>query len=349
MAKARQPMQARELAAALGLEVRGEGDRWIAGAAPLEEAGAEDLSFLANPRYRQQLGRTGAGAVILDPQAAEGFPGTALVADNPYAAWARALELLFPEPRPEPGIHHTAVLGEGAEVAEDARLEARVVVGAGARIESGAWIEAGTVVGDHCVVGAGSRLGPNATLYAGTELGRRVRLHAGVVLGADGFGLAPEGRAYRKIPQVGRVVIEDDVEIGANTCIDRAALEETRVGRGTKIDNLVQIGHNCRIGAHCVISGLAGLAGSAELGEHCTVAAQAGIAGHLHVAPETTIGAKAGVISSIDKPGVYAGFPHQPHNDWRREQASLRQLSSLRERLRALERADKRNPEEGDS
>jgi len=166
-----------------------------------------------------------------------------------------------------------------------------------------------------------------------------VRIHAGAVIGADGFGLAPDGEGYRQIPQVGRVVLEDDVDIGANTAVDRAALEETRIGQGTKIDNLVQVAHNCRFGKHCIISGLSGFAGSTELGDHCTVAAQAGVAGHLHVAAGTTIGAKAGVISDIDEPGVYAGFPHQPHKEWRRDQASLRQVRSLRERLRALERA----------
>ncbi|MFA9461755.1 UDP-3-O-(3-hydroxymyristoyl)glucosamine N-acyltransferase [Thiohalorhabdus methylotrophus] len=349
MPRAPQAHTAGGLAEQLGLSLRGDRERPVSGAAPLDKAGPEDLSFLANPRYRQQLLETAAGVVIVAPQVAEASPATALVAENPYAAWARALECLFPEPRPEPGIHHSVVLGTDAEVAEDARLEANVVVGAGTRIEAGAWIEAGSVVGADCVVGAESRVGPNVTLYSGTELGKRVRLHSGVVLGADGFGLAPEDGAYRKIPQVGRVVIEDDVEIGANSSVDRAALEETRVGRGTKIDNLVQIGHNCRIGAHCILSGQAGISGSTEIGEHCTLAGQTGVAGHLHIPPGTTLTAKAGVISEIREPGVYSGFPHQPHGEWRRSLAGLRQLRGLRERLQALERAVKGNPEGGDT
>jgi len=341
-------MTAGELARQIGAELVGEVETVVRGAAPLAAAGTEDLAFFASRQYRDQLAATEAGAVILPREALEGYSGTALVADNPYAAWAQALDVLFPPERPQPGVHYTAVLGEGVEVAPDARIDAHAVIGAGSRIGPRVWIEAGTVVGGNCSVGADSRLGPNATVYAGTEVGERVRLHAGTVIGADGFGLAPEGEGYRKIPQVGRVVLEDDVEIGANSAVDRAALEETRIGQGTKIDDMVMIGHNCHIGKHCILSGQAGVAGSADIGDHCTVAAQAGVARHLHVASGTTIGAKAGVISDIDEPGVYAGFPHQPHSAWRREQAALRQVRSLRERLRALERAVM-NDSEGES
>jgi UDP-3-O-[3-hydroxymyristoyl] glucosamine N-acyltransferase len=341
-------MAAGELARRIGAEVVGDPEVVLRGAASLTGAGPEDLAFFAHKQYRDQLAGTEAAAVILPREALEGYSGTALVAANPYAAWAQALDLLFPPPQPKGGVHYTAILGEGVEVAPDARIDAHAVIEEGCRIGPRAWIEAGSVLGENCVVGADSRIGPNATVYADSELGERVRLHAGTVIGADGFGLAPDGEGYRKIPQVGRVVLEDDVEIGANSAVDRAALEETRIGRGTKIDDLVMIGHNCHIGKHCILSGLAGVAGSADVGDHCTIAAQAGVAGHLHVVGGTTIGAKAGVISDIDEPGVYAGFPHQPHSAWRREQAALRQVRSLRERLRALERVVM-NDSEGES
>jgi UDP-3-O-[3-hydroxymyristoyl] glucosamine N-acyltransferase len=339
MPRARVPANAGELAAAVGAELHGDAATEVTGAASLEAAGPGDLTFFANKRLRAQLEATGAAAVLLPAEAAELCPVPALVTANPYAAWARALEVLFPEPELEPGVHHSAVIGPDAEVDPGARIDAQAVVGARSRIEAGAWIEAGTVVGDDCRVGAGARLGPNATLYDGTEVGARVRVHAAAVLGARGFGLAPEGEGYREIPQVGRVVVEDDAEIGAGSTIDRAALDETRIGRGTKIDNLVQIGHNCRIGAHCVLSGQAGISGSTEVGDGCTLAGQAGVAGHLRIPPGTTLTAKAGVISEIREAGVYSGFPHQPHSEWRRDVAALRHVRELRRRLEALERA----------
>jgi len=338
MPRARVQLTTGELAAALGAELQGDPDAAVTGAASLETAGPGELTFFANKRYRPQLEAATAGAVILPAEAADLCPVPALIADNPYAAWAQALERLFPEPALEPGVHHSAVIGADAEIDPDARIDANAVIGARTRVAAGAWVEPGAVVGADCVVGAGSRIGPNATLYDFTEVGARARVHAAAVLGARGFGLAPEGDGYREIPQVGRVVVEDDVEIGAGTTVDRAALEETRIGRGTKIDNLVQIGHNCRIGAHCVLSGQAGISGSTEVGDHCTLAGQAGVAGHLRIPAGTTIGAKAGVISEIREPGVYAGFPHQPHAEWRRDMAALRHLRELRKRLEALER-----------
>jgi UDP-3-O-[3-hydroxymyristoyl] glucosamine N-acyltransferase len=327
-----------KLAEAAGAALVGDPAVAISGAATLEAAGPGDVTFFANKRYRAQLEATGAAAVILPEAAQPACPVAALVTDNPYAAWARALTHLFPEPELEPGIHHSAVIGPDAEIDPGARVDPQAVIGARSRVAAGAWIEAGAVVGADCRVGAGSRIGPNATLYDHTEVGERVRVHAAAVLGSRGFGLAPEGREYREIPQVGRVVVEDDVEVGAGSTVDRAALDETRIGRGTKIDNLVQIGHNCRIGANCVLSGQAGISGSTEIGDHCTVAGQVGVAGHLRIPPETTLTAKAGVISEITEPGIYSGFPHQPHTEWRRDVAALRHLRQLRQRLEALER-----------
>ena len=343
MPRARVACSAGELADATGAQLSGDPETVISGAAALESAGPGDVTFFADKRYRRQLEATAAAAVILPEAARAACPGAALVTDNPYAAWALVLERLFPEPAVAPGIHHSAVVGAEAEIDPEARIDPQAVIGARSRVEAGAWIEAGTVVGADCRVGAASRVGPNATLYDGTELGARVRVHAAAVLGSRGFGLAPEGRGYREIPQVGRVVVEDDVEIGAGTTVDRAALEETRIGRGTKIDNLVQIGHNCRIGAHCVLSGQAGISGSTDIGEHCTLAGQAGVAGHLRIPADTTLTAKAGVISEIREAGIYSGFPHQPHTEWRRDVAALRHLRELRRRLEALERTESEN------
>ncbi len=338
MPKAREPATAQELAATIGADLRGDGTTRITGAAPLEKAGPGDLTFLAG-KGRRGLGRTAASAVILSADARGSCPCTALLAQRPEAAWARALERLFPPLELTPGIHYTASLGPEAWVDPEAQVDPYVVIGKGSRIEAGVWIGSETVVGPDCWIGAECWIGPNVTLYEGTEIGMRCRIHAGVVLGARGFGLASEAPGYREIPQVGRVVLEDDVEVGAGSTIDRATLEETRIGRGTKIDNLVQIGHNCWIGPNCVISGQAGISGSAEMGEGCVVAGQAGVAGHIRVAPGTTLTAKAGVTGEIRDPGVYSGFPHQPHAEWRRDVAALRRIRELWSRLEALERA----------
>lgn len=341
-----------DLAEALGAELRGDGQVGVCAAAPLDEAGAAHLAFIYQKAYRQALAVTGAAVVIAPPALADEAPSAAvLVHDNPYLAWAWALQCLYPEPRGEGGIHHSATLGAGADVDPETRLDAGVVVGARARIAAGVWLEPGTVVGEAAEIGRDCRLGPNVTVYAHTRLGERVRVHAGAVLGSDGFGYAPDAQGrHHKIPQIGRLEVGDDVEIGANTAIDRGALGATLIGAGTKIDNQVHIAHNCRLGEHCVVAGQTGFAGSAEVGEHCVLGAQVGVSGHLRVAAGTTLAARAGVIGDIDTPGTYAGFPHQPHGEWRRMQASLRHIPDLRRRLRRLERgAEASEPNEGES
>lgn len=337
MPRARVPATAQELAAAIGAELVGAQDAWITGAAPLDAAGEGELAYLADRRYRSRLKATEASAVVLDPEALADCPCTALVTNSPETAWARALDRLFPARELVPGVHHTAVLGSDARVDPEAQVDAHAVIGAQTRIEERAWIGPGTVVGPGCRIGPDCWIGPNATLHEETEMGARCRIEAGAVLGGRGFGLAPEEGHHREIPQVGRVVLEEDVEIGAGSTVDRGALEETRIGRGTKIDNLVQIGHNCRIGPDCIISGQAGLSGSVELGEGCVLAGQSGVAGHIRIAPGTTVTAKAGVTAEIGEAGIYSGFPHQPHSEWRREVAALRQIRHLRARLEALE------------
>lgn len=339
MPRAPVAMTAADLADAAGADLRGDGERILRGAAPLESAADDELTFLANPAYRGQVAGSRAGGIVVPPEAASEVLGTALVASHPYAAWARALAQLFPEAEAEPGIHHTAIVEPDAVVSPRARVDAHAVIRAHAEVADGAWIEAGVVIGPDSRVGENTRIGPNTTLGPRTWLGSDIRIHAGVHLGAAGFGLAPEGEGYRPVPQVGRVVVEEGVTIGAGTAVDRAALEETRIGAGTHIDNLVQIGHNCRIGPNCVISGQAGISGSTQVGAGCVIAGQVGVTGHTRIPDGTTLTAKAGVISRIDEPGVYSGFPHRPHAQWQREQAGLRHVGQLRQRVRALEKA----------
>ncbi len=339
MPVARVALPLSELAEHLDAAIYGDATRLIHGVASLQQANLRDLAFLAQSHHRKSLRTTRAGGVLLLEEVRDDCPTTALVVANPYAAWARALQLLFPREAVTAGIHPSAAIDESAECALDARIEAQVVIGPGSWIGPRAWIEPGAVIGPHCTIGADTRIGPKVTLYAGTEIGQRGYIQAGAVLGGDGFGFAQEGGHHQKIPQLGRVVVEDDVEIGANSTIDRAALEETRIGSGSKIDNLVQIGHNCRIGEDCIVSGQAGLAGGVVLGDHCTLAGQAGVSGHLQIPPGSTITARTGVTSEIRAAGTYSGYPHQPHTEWRKSVAVFRRLHQLRYRIAALERA----------
>lgn len=256
-----------------------------------------------------------------------------------HAAFARAVALFHPEPPSCPGIHPAAVVDAGALVAADAEVAAQAVIGAGSRIGAGTRIGPGCVIGNGVEIGAGCRLYGNVTVYPGCRIGDRVTLHAGCVIGSDGFGLAWEGDAWVKVPQVGRVVIGNDVEIGANTTIDRGALTDTVVEDGVKIDNLVQIAHNCHIGAHTAIAGCAGLAGSTRIGRRCLIGGAAMILGHIDICDGVTVSGASFIGKSIKTPGVYTSTqPHMPHDEWLRNAAQLRHLADLRERIRALEK-----------
>jgi UDP-3-O-[3-hydroxymyristoyl] glucosamine N-acyltransferase len=326
-----------ELAARLGCELRGDGEVEIRGVAGLEEAGPGELSFLSNPRYADKLEATRAAAVVIAPGHATRLPS--LVSDNPYLAFARAVALVRPQPRPAPGVHASAQVDPSAVLCEGVHIGALAVVGPGVRVG------ARSVVHPHVVLYEGAEIGEDCVLHAGAQvrercrLGRRVVVQNGAVIGADGFGFArdKDGR-YRKFPQVGIVVIEDDVEIGALTAIDRAALGETRVARGAKLDNLVQVGHSVTIGEDTVLAGQVGVAGSTRIGSRVTLAGQVGVAGHLTIGDGVIATAQTGIPGSVEAGTVVSGYPAIENRAWLKSSALFAKLPELQRRLRELER-----------
>ena len=332
-----------DLAALLGGELLGDPDREVSRIATLDDAGADAISFLAHIKYSSQLAASQAGCVIVAPAARElaAARGAAIVCADPYLAFARLTQWWAAQTRaaPRPGVHASAVVEEGAHIDAGASVGALAYVGAGAVLAAGSVVSAQAHVGGGAVLGAGSRLGPRALLGEGCRIGARGIVHAGAVIGADGFGFAPHAGRWEKIEQLGGVTIGDDVEIGANTCIDRGALGDTLIGDGVKLDNLVQIAHNVRIGAHSAFAGCVGVAGSARIGQRCTAGGGAIILGHLELADDVHVSAATVITRSILKPGVYSGvFPFDDNAAWEKNAATLRQLHKLRERLRALER-----------
>ena len=344
-----------EIGGELGAEPRGgpAGDSHRRGAtviqrlAPLESADATSLSFLSNPRYGAQLAACQAACVIVSPALRDAAlaRGLALVTDDPYLYFARLTQWWVQRSRNPavPGVHASAVVEPGAHIHASASVGAFAFVGAGALIGQGVVLAPHAHIGAAAVVGDFSRLAARVTLGEACLLGQRAIVHSGVVIGADGFGFASDGRGddarWIKIEQLGAVRIGDDVEIGANTCIDRGALDDTLVGDGVKLDNLVQIGHNVQIGAHCAFAGCVGVAGSANIGRHCTAGGGAIILGHLTLVDHVHITAATVITRSIRKPGQYSGlFPFDDNASWEKNAATLRQLHSLRDRLRALEK-----------
>ncbi|MBC7956943.1 MAG: UDP-3-O-(3-hydroxymyristoyl)glucosamine N-acyltransferase [Cytophagales bacterium] len=332
-----------EIAAHLGGELIGDAGLRITRIGPLEGATPSTISFLSNPRYQAQLALSQAGCVIVGPSMRDAAMarGAALIAADPYASFARLTQWWVGRSRPaaQPGIHSSAVIDASASIDPSASIGPLVVVEALATVGEGA------VIGSHCVIGRGSsvgrgtRLAAHVTLYAGCHIGDRGIVHSGVVIGADGFGFAPTAAGYEKIEQLGGVRIGHDVEIGANTCIDRGALEDTVLEDGVKLDNLVQIAHGVRVGAHTVLSGCVGVAGSAKIGARCAVGGGAVILGHLSLADGVVISAASVVTRSILKPGQYSGvFPIDDNASWEKNAATLRNLHALRARLLALEK-----------
>ncbi len=331
-------MRLSELAAALNCTLEGDGGIDIRGLRGIREAEAGDLTFVANPRYLESLRASRASAVILAPDAPRP-PMPALRTPNPYLAFARALALFHPTPPEPPGVHPTAVLEEAVRLGPGVRIGALCFVGAGAEIGEETTLFPQVYVGRGARLGRACQLRPRAVVADGCWLGDRVVVQSGAVIGGDGFGYAPDGeRRYHKIPQVGRVVLEDDVEVGANTTIDRATLGETRIGRGTKIDNLVMIAHNVVVGEDTVIVGQVGVSGSTTIGSRVTLAGQVGLVGHIRVGNEVTIGAQAGVTKDVPDGAVYLGSPAMPHRDVKRQMAYLRRLPELAEAVRDLRR-----------
>jgi UDP-3-O-[3-hydroxymyristoyl] glucosamine N-acyltransferase len=337
-----------------GGEVVGDGSQRVGSLAPLDQAGPDQLAFLANPKYLSQVETTRAGAVLISANdltrltTREGR--NFIVTPNPYAYFARVAQTFIDlaMPKTAPGVHPSATIDPSAQIAATAVIGPHVTVEAGAVIGEHVRLDANVVIGRGTRIGAGSHLYPNVSVYYGCKLGERVIVHAGAVIGSDGFGFAPdfvgEGDArtgsWVKIPQVGGVSIAADVEIGANTTIDRGAMADTIIEECVKIDNLVQIGHNCKVGAYTVIAGCAGIAGSTTIGRHCMIGGAVGIAGHVTLADYVIVTAKSGVSKSLLKPGMYtSAFPAVNHADWNKSAALLRNIDKLRDRIKALENA----------
>lgn len=327
-----------ELARATGAELRGDPASRVSGLAGLEEAGPDQVSFLGDRHYRRHLAGTRAAAVILAEADAASCPVAALVAEDPYLGYARAAQLLYPVSPPTPGRHPSAAVSERAQVDESAWVGPQAVVEAGARIGPECLVGPGCVVGRDVHIGAATRLVANVTICEGVRIGRRVLVHPGAVLGSDGFGLANDHGVWVKIPQLGGLRVGDDVEIGANTSIDRGALRHTVIEDGVKLDNQIQVAHNVRIGEHTAVAGCVGIAGSAEIGRRCTLAGQVGVVGHLKIADDVHVTARSVVYQSVIEPGVYSsGVPLQKNRAWLRNFPRFRQLDEMARRIKALE------------
>jgi len=328
-----------ELAVRFGCELRGDPAATVDSVAALSQAGPRAVSFLANPKYVAQLADTRAGAVILDARSAASARVPVLVAANPHATFARVAKLLHPDPPLNPGVHPAATVSRSAQVDASSEIAAGAFVGDDARIGAGCYIGPGSVVergariGDHCRLVARVVIGPRVSL------GQRCIVQPGAVVGGDGFGYAPEKGTWVKVPQLGSVVVGDDVEIGANTTIDRGALEDTVIEEGVKLDNLIMIAHNCRIGAHSALAACVAIAGSSVLGKRCILGGRAGLTGHITLCDDVVVLGTSFISHSISKPGVYSSaLPSEEAGVWRRIVGRIKRLDSMAKRLRNVEK-----------
>ncbi|MCX7513641.1 UDP-3-O-(3-hydroxymyristoyl)glucosamine N-acyltransferase [Frateuria sp. STR12] len=328
-----------ELAERFGLAFHGDGARPIVGVGTLASAQPDQLSFLSNSKYAAQLKATGAGVVVLREENVADCPTAALVAADPYVAYAKIAALFERLPAAPRGVHPSAVVATSARVSASASVGPHCVIDDGAVVEDGAVLGPHCIVGPDCTVGAQSRLVARVTLVTRVTLGRRVLVHPGAVIGSDGFGLAFERDHWVKIPQLGGVRIGDDCEIGANTTIDRGALEDTVLEEDVRLDNQIQIAHNVHIGAHTAMAGCAAVAGSAKIGRYCQIGGNAGVLGHLELVDRVTITAKSLVTHSIREAGEYSsGAPLQDNRQWRKNAARFKHLDEYARRLSALEK-----------
>lgn len=333
-----------KLAELLDVKLIGDGQCEITGLATLQNAKPGQLSFLSNPSYADQLKSSRASAVLIDEKFLDACPCNKLVTSMPYVAFAKASQLFDEAPKPLAGIHDAAsvdtsvVLGKNVSIAANAVLDANVTLG------DDVVIGAGCYVGEGASIGAGCKLHSNVTLYHGVVLGKNVEIHSGAVIGADGFGFAFDGHKSVKIHQLGSVKIGDDVEIGANSTIDRGALEDTEIGVGVKIDNQVQIAHNCKIGDHSIICGCTGIAGSVTIGKHCIMGGASGAVGHITIADKVQVSAMTLVSQSISEPGMYsAGTIQAKTSEWKRNAIRFQQLDSIARRLKEIENSTDKN------
>lgn len=326
-----------ELADYLGGTVRGDGTVTVNGLAPLESAGPDKVTFLANPKYAVRVADTKAGGVLMAP-GGEAYGRNVIELSNPYLGFAKLLTLFYTSPHPALGVLPEAVvgtnvtLGDGISIYPGAVIGNNVVIGDRVVIYPGAVIYDGVQIGDDSVIHA------NAVIRERCHLGKRCKLQPGAVVGSDGFGFAPDGSSYYPIPQIGIVVLEDDVEIGANATVDRAALEVTLIKRGTKLDNLVQVAHNCQIGEDCMIVSQVGIAGSSKIGNHVTLAGQVGVVGHVKIGDNVIVGAQGGVPGNLAANAYYSGSPAIPHKEWLRSMGVLPKLPDMRKKLNDLEK-----------
>lgn len=327
-----------KLASEIGAQLVGNADKVITGVGTLQNAKDTDISFLANTKYRQYLKSTSAGCVIVTSADLAEVKTNALVIDDTYVAYAKAASLLYPEEVPETGIHSSVVIGDNCTIAVSARIAAQVFIGSNVQIGANVVIGPGSIIENDVKIGADSRLMANVTLCRKVSIGQRVRIHPGVVIGADGFGIANDNGTWLKIPQVGKVIIGDDVEIGANTTIDRGAIDDTVISNGVKLDNQIQIGHNVFIGEHTVIAGCVGISGSTRIGSHCAIGGGTGIAGHIEITDGVQLTGMSMVTKSIMTSGTYSsGIPVEPTREWHRNVVRYRQLDKLNEKLKQLE------------
>ena len=330
-------MRLKELAARLGCDLEGDGDIDVARVATLEQAGSGDLAFLANPKYASHLPRTRASAVIVGA-GVNGAPCAVLRSNNPYLAFARATQTLYPEARPEPSVHATAIVAPDAMLGNDVCVGPYVVIGAGARVGARTVVKAHSVIGDGAFLGTDCLVHSRVTIREGVIIGAGVIIQDGAVIGSDGFGFATrEDGTHEKIPQVATVVIEDDVEIGANTTIDRPAVGETRIHAGTKIDNLVQIAHGVVVGKNSLLAAQVGIAGSSIVGEHVMLGGQVGVTGHVTVGDRAKASAKTGITGNVPADAFVTGYPHMDNLEWRKSYVVFRRLPEMRKQLADLE------------
>ena len=324
-----------EIADFLDAQLIGDGEILIHDVRGIDEAELGDLTFIANPKYRSKLGNTRASAIIVE-ECIEGAPANLLVVEDAYASLAKVLGFIYPQAQAEPGIHPRAWIEKGAEISESAVIHPNVYVGRNAKISANTLLYPGVFIGESAVIGENSILYPNVIVQARCVIGNRVILNAGVVIGGDGFGFANPGFANLKIPQVGIVQIDDDVEIGANTTVDRGTLGKTWIKSGVKIDNLVQIAHNVVIGENSIIVAQVGISGSTKLGKRVILAGQVGLVGHIEIGDGVMVGAQSGIMENIEPGQVIVGSPAMPHIKWFRIQAILAKLPELRNTIRSL-------------
>ncbi len=331
-----------ELAEMVGATIKGRVDLTINKLAPIATATQGELSFVVNASYRKALAATNASAVLVNDALLESCPTsvTALVVKNPELSFAK-IATHFDQPETAPvGVHPTAVIADNVELAAGVSVGPKCVIEAGVKVGANTIIKANTFVGENSVIGEDGLVHPNVVIYRNTQIGHRVLIHSGVVLGADGFGFTQDNGQWRKIPQLGRVIIGDDVELGSNSTIDRGALEDTVIANGVKIDNLVQIGHNVAIGDHSIIAGCVGIAGSTKIGKYCMVGGGACVNGHLNITDNVIFTGMAGVHTSIKEPGIYSSFPMvQKHREWVRNGFRMPELDKLFRRVKKLEAA----------